>query len=111
LGRGCRALQVVDTGNRLAGATVRHDAGEALQAVMEANELIARSVVDDELGILHRLVFEMLRPVPQRRGDFSCAARISAVIAQLDRQSIALCERVDQPIFGTQVRKSGQADA
>ena len=49
-------LQVVDTGHRLAGAAVRHDAGEALAAAMEGDELSALYVVDDELGCWHGIV-------------------------------------------------------
>jgi hypothetical protein len=49
----CRALQVVDAGHRLAGAAVRHDAGEALGPVVEGDELSARCVVDDKLGCWH----------------------------------------------------------
>jgi len=40
----------VDAGHRLAGAAVRHDAGQALPAVVEVDELSALYVVDDELG-------------------------------------------------------------
>jgi hypothetical protein len=46
-------LQVVDAGHRLAGAAVGHDAGEALAAVVEGDELSALYVVDDELGCWH----------------------------------------------------------
>jgi hypothetical protein len=50
----------VDAGNRLAGAAVRHDAGEALQSIVEADELVTPSVVDNEIGVLHRLMFMRL---------------------------------------------------
>src|SRR5262249_3779200 len=40
------AVQVVDAGHGLAGAAVRHDAGEALEAAMEGDELPARPVVE-----------------------------------------------------------------
>jgi len=43
----------VDAGHRLAGAAVRHDAGEALGPVVEGGELSALCVVDDELGCWH----------------------------------------------------------
>ncbi|MBV8422041.1 MAG: hypothetical protein JOZ26_18690 [Hyphomicrobiales bacterium] len=50
------ALQIVDAGHRLAGAAMRHDAGEALAPAMEGDELSALYVVDDELGCWHGIV-------------------------------------------------------
>src|SRR5262245_55053195 len=77
-----------------ASASVRHDAGEAFEACVEADELVTRSVVDNELGVLHRIVFEMPGTGASEAhvDDFRCAARISAVVARLNRQSIALCK-------------------
>ena len=49
----CCALEVVDAGDGLAGAAVRHDAGEALGAIVEGIELAARCVIDDEFGRWH----------------------------------------------------------
>src|SRR6266540_2197577 len=51
-----RVLQILDAGHRLAGAAVRHDAGEALAPDMEAFELAARRVVGDEVRWSHRIV-------------------------------------------------------
>jgi hypothetical protein len=56
----CCALQGVDAGDRLAGAAVGHDAGEALGAGVEGVELHPRCVVDDELGWLHGSVLSQL---------------------------------------------------
>jgi hypothetical protein len=42
------AVQIVDAGHGLAGAAVRHDAGEALPAAVEGDELPARLVVDED---------------------------------------------------------------
>jgi hypothetical protein len=50
----------VDASHRLAGAAVRHDAGETLQSIVEADELFTPSVVDNEIGVLHRLMFMRL---------------------------------------------------
>jgi hypothetical protein len=47
------ALQIVNAGHRLARAAVRHDAGEALGPVVEAEELLPLLVVDEEFGCLH----------------------------------------------------------
>jgi len=66
LARHCRTLQVVDAPHRLAGAAVRHDAGEALQSIMETEELVARLVVDNELWILHRLMLMHLQGASAR---------------------------------------------
>jgi hypothetical protein len=38
-------VQILDTGDRLAGAPVRHDAGEALPSGVEGDEVGSRSVV------------------------------------------------------------------
>jgi hypothetical protein len=48
-----RALQILDAGDRLAGAAVRHNAGEAFGPDMEAFELAAGRVVGDEIGFTH----------------------------------------------------------
>jgi hypothetical protein len=50
---GGAALQVLDAGDRLAGAAVGHDACEALAALVEGDELPARRVVEEEVGFLH----------------------------------------------------------
>jgi hypothetical protein len=50
----------VDASYRLAGAAVRHDAGETLQSIVEADELFTPSIVDNKLGVLHRLMFMQL---------------------------------------------------
>src|SRR5262249_47365606 len=47
------ALEVLHARDRLAGAAVGDDAGEALAAPVESGELRPRRVVDDEVGFLH----------------------------------------------------------
>jgi len=51
-----RVLQVLDARHRLAGATVRHDASEALAPDMKGLEFAARCVVGDEVGWSHRIM-------------------------------------------------------
>jgi hypothetical protein len=49
-------LQILDAGDRLAGAAVRHNAGEAFGPDMEGLELAARCVVGDEIGFEHGMI-------------------------------------------------------
>jgi ethanolamine transporter EutH len=49
-------LQILDARHCLAGAAVRHDAGEALAPDMEGFQLAARFVVDDEIGFEHGMI-------------------------------------------------------
>jgi hypothetical protein len=51
-----RVLQVVNAGDRLAGAAMRHNAGEPLPAIVEGLELAARCVVDDGIGFEHGMI-------------------------------------------------------
>jgi hypothetical protein len=46
------AVQIVDAGHGLAGAAVRHDAGEALRAAVEGDELPARPVVEPDASYI-----------------------------------------------------------
>jgi hypothetical protein len=60
-------VQIVDAGHGLAGAAVRHDAGEALRAAMEGDELPARPVVEADTSYIsgHRpLLIVMAGLVP-----------------------------------------------
>jgi hypothetical protein len=68
----------VDASHRLAGAAVRHDAGETLQSIVEADELFTPSVVDNELGVLHRIVLDTPRTVHQRRAWRLFAAQLAS---------------------------------
>jgi hypothetical protein len=46
----------VNAGDRLAGAAMRHNAGEALGPDMEALELTSGRVVDDGIGFEHGMI-------------------------------------------------------
>ncbi len=72
-----RALQLVNTRHRLAGAAMGHGAGEALAARMEAEELLPLAIVEHEAGWLRRIFClhedrgcrELNHPRPAQRGE------------------------------------------
>jgi hypothetical protein len=96
------ALQVVDAGHRLAGAAVRHDAGEARGPVVEGSELSTLYVVDDELGCWHGIVIcstagghassRRARCVRDAWTPFRCAARVRPSLPGLTAQSIGVSQ-------------------
>jgi hypothetical protein len=78
-----RVLQILDAGDRLAGAAVRHDAGEALAPEMKALELAARRVVDDGIGFEHGMITWGMCRAPLLRAGFATGITVIGVNALL----------------------------